>query len=74
METYDAHKSTTEIRQASRRLDNFWILIISTTTLIALFLIIYLVVCGQHTAERYFLSCGHASQDGFAGRPGRSPH
>ena len=37
METYDAHKSTTEVRQASRRLDNFWVLIISGLGIIAIF-------------------------------------
>ncbi len=43
METYDPHKSTTEVRQADRRLDNFWVLVISTVAIIALFAIIYLV-------------------------------
>ena len=43
METYDAHKSTTEVRQASRTLDNFWVLIISGVAIIALFAIIFLV-------------------------------
>ena len=43
METYDAHKSTTEVRQASRRMGNFWVLIISTVAIVALFAIIFLV-------------------------------
>ena len=43
METYDAHKTTTEVRQANRSLDNFWVLIISTGVVIALFAIIFLV-------------------------------
>jgi hypothetical protein len=43
METYDPHKSTTEVRQANRTLDNFWVLIISTVAVIALFAIIFLV-------------------------------
>ena len=43
METYDAHKNTTEVRQASRRLDNFWVLIISTVLLVAIFGILYFV-------------------------------
>jgi hypothetical protein len=43
METYDAHKTDVEARQASRRLDNFWVLIISTAAVIALFAIIFLV-------------------------------
>jgi hypothetical protein len=43
METYDAHKSTTEVRQANRTLDNFWVLIISGLGIIAIFAIIFLV-------------------------------
>ena len=43
METYDPHKNTTEVRQANRRLDNFWVLIISTALVVALFAIIYFV-------------------------------
>jgi hypothetical protein len=43
MEVYDPHKTTTEIRQASRTLDNFWVLIISTVAVVALFAIIFLV-------------------------------
>lgn len=43
METYDAHKTTTEVRQGSRSLDNFWVLIISTVAIVAVFAIIYLV-------------------------------
>jgi hypothetical protein len=41
METYDPHKSTTEVRQGSRRLDNFWVLVISFLAIVALFGIIY---------------------------------
>jgi len=43
METYDAHKTTTEVRQANRTLDNFWVLIISMAAIVALFAIIFLV-------------------------------
>ncbi len=43
METYDPHKSTTEVRQANRTLDNFWVLIISTVVIVALFAIIFFV-------------------------------
>ena len=43
MEVYDAKKSTTEVRQGSRTLDNFWVLIISTVLVVALFAIIYFV-------------------------------
>lgn len=43
METYDPHKTTTEVRQASRRLDNFWVLVISILAVIAIFGVIYLV-------------------------------
>ena len=41
--TYDPHRTTTEVRQASRTLDNFWVLVISTVVVIALFAIVYLV-------------------------------
>ena len=43
MEVYDPHKNTTEIRQASRNLGNFWVLIISVAAVVALFAIVYLV-------------------------------
>jgi succinate dehydrogenase hydrophobic anchor subunit len=43
METYDAHKTTTEVRQGSRTLDNFWVLIVSGVAIVALFAIIFLV-------------------------------
>ena len=43
METYDAHKTKTEVRQGSRTLDNFWVLIISTVAIVAVFAIIFLV-------------------------------
>lgn len=43
MEVYDPHKSTNEIRQANGRLGNFWVLIISTVLVVALFAIVYMV-------------------------------
>jgi hypothetical protein len=43
MEVYDPHKNTTEIRQASRNLGNFWVLIVSVVAVVALFAIVYLV-------------------------------
>lgn len=43
MEVYDAKKTATEVRQANRRLENFWVLIISTGAVIALFAIIYII-------------------------------
>lgn len=43
METYDAHKTTTEVRGANKRLGNFWVLIVSTAVIVALFAIIYIV-------------------------------
>jgi hypothetical protein len=43
MEVYDPHKSTTEVRQASPRLGNFWVLIVSTALVVALFAIVYIV-------------------------------
>lgn len=43
MEVYDPHKTTNEVRQASGRLGNLWVLIISTVLVVALFAIIYIV-------------------------------
>jgi len=43
MKVYDPHKTTTELRQASNRLDNFWILVISVALVVALLAIIYLI-------------------------------
>jgi len=42
MDTYYTHKTTTEVRQASRTLDNFWVLVISVVAIVAIFAIIYL--------------------------------
>lgn len=49
MEVYDPHKSTTEVRQASRNLGNFWVLIISVVAVVALFAIVYLVFATTQT-------------------------
>lgn len=43
METYDPHKTTTEVRQASPRNMNLRVLVWSMLGLIVLFAIIYLV-------------------------------
>jgi hypothetical protein len=43
METYDAHKTTTEVRQGNRRTMNLRVLIISTVVVVAAFAIIFLV-------------------------------
>lgn len=43
METYDAHKSTPEVRQGSRRLMNFRVLILSLVGIIAVFGILYAI-------------------------------
>lgn len=43
METYDAHKSTPEVRQGSRRMMNFRVLILSLIGIIAVFGIIYAI-------------------------------
>ncbi len=51
MKVYDPHKSTNEIRQGSRTLDNFWVLIISTVLVVALFAIIYLVFLANTPAN-----------------------
>ncbi|MEP7241135.1 MAG: hypothetical protein ABI697_09650 [Devosia sp.] len=47
MDTFDAHKTATEARQGSRRLDNFWVLIISSIAIVALFAIVFLVFAVQ---------------------------
>ena len=43
METYDPKKTTTEVRGGSRRLDNFWVLIISVVVLVIAFAVIFFV-------------------------------
>ena len=43
METYDPHKSTTEVRQASPRKMNLRVLVTSLVGVIVLFAILYLV-------------------------------
>lgn len=43
METYDVHKTTTEVRQGNRRMMNTRVLIISTALVIIAFALIYLV-------------------------------
>ena len=51
MKVYDPHKSTTEVRQASSRLGNFWVLIVSTALVVALFAIIFLVFAANTPAN-----------------------
>lgn len=43
MRTYDAHKTTTEVRQGSRRLMNFRVLIWSLLGIILAFGLIYVI-------------------------------
>jgi hypothetical protein len=43
METYDPHKTTTEVRQASPRRMNLRVLITSLIGIVVLFAIIYLI-------------------------------
>jgi hypothetical protein len=43
MKTYDAHKSTTEARQGSRRLMNFRVLLFSGVAVVVVFLILLFV-------------------------------
>lgn len=43
METYDPHKTTTEVRQASPRKMNLRVLITSLIGIVVLFAIIYLI-------------------------------
>ena len=50
MRTYDAHKSTTEVRQGSRRLMNLKVLIWSLIGIVLAFGLIYLVFFGMAPA------------------------
>ena len=43
MQTYDAHKSTPEVRQGSRRMTNFRVLILSLIGVVVAFGIIYAI-------------------------------
>lgn len=43
METFDPHKSTTEVRGANRRTTNFWVLIIGVVAIVILFTLIYVI-------------------------------
>ena len=43
METYDAHKSTTEVRQGSRRMTNLRVLVFSGVAVVVAFALIWLV-------------------------------
>jgi hypothetical protein len=48
-EVYDANKTTTEVRQASRRTTNFRVLIISTVLIVIAFAVIYFIFNMQPT-------------------------
>ncbi len=39
----EIHKTTTEARQASRTLDNFWVLIISLGAVVVIFAVIFAI-------------------------------
>ncbi len=43
METYDAHKTTTEVRQGNGRMMNFRVLVISFAAVVVAFALIYAV-------------------------------
>jgi hypothetical protein len=43
METYDTHKSTTEVRQGSRRMMNFRVLLFSVAAVVIAFALIFVV-------------------------------
>ncbi len=43
METYDPHKSTTEVRQASPRRMNLRVLVLSLIGIVVLFAVVYLI-------------------------------
>jgi hypothetical protein len=47
METYDAHKSTTEVRQGNRRQMNLRVLIISTVIVVVAFAAIWIFFLSQ---------------------------
>jgi hypothetical protein len=47
METYDAHKTATEVRQGSSTRDNFVVLVVSTVLVVAILAIIYFVFAAQ---------------------------
>ncbi len=47
METYDAHKSTTEVRQGNRRQMNLRVLIISTVILVLAFAAVWIFFLAQ---------------------------
>jgi hypothetical protein len=53
METYDPHKSTTEVRGANRRTANLRVLIIGVVAIVVLFAAIYFIYgmgsAGQNT-------------------------
>jgi hypothetical protein len=53
METYDPHKSTTEVRGANRRTTNFRVLILGVFAIVVLFTVIYFIYgmgsAGQNT-------------------------
>lgn len=48
-EVYDAHKTTTEVRQANRRTTNFRVLIISMILIVIAFALIYFAFFMQPT-------------------------
>ena len=43
METYDPHKNTTEVRQASPRRMNLRVLVLSLIGIVVLFAVVYLI-------------------------------
>lgn len=43
MQTYDAHKNTTEVRQGNRQMMNTRVLIISTVLVVLAFALIYFI-------------------------------
>jgi hypothetical protein len=49
METYDPHKSTTDVRQASPRKMNFRVLIFSLVGIIVLFAVLYVIFAATQT-------------------------
>jgi len=51
MDTYDPHKNTNEVRQGSRRMTNFRVLLLSGVGIVVLFIILYFVFAMQPPAQ-----------------------
>lgn len=68
METYDAHKSTPEVRQGNRRMMNFRVLILSLIGIIAVFGILYAISTAIQPG-----GSGSVTQPGVQPTPSEAP-